>query len=565
MRETTMQFKILGPLEVGAHDRVVPLGGTKQRAMLGMLLLKANRIVPSSKLLDSLWTGGVPPTARKMLQNAASALRGILACDDGSADPPVLLTHTPGYLLHVEPDAIDLNLFMLTVERGRAHAAQADWESARRALRDALDIWRGPVLADLTETCSAWPEAAAVQNTHLVAFEELFDAELACGRHREVLAEIELVAGRELSHERLVAQLMLAMYRCGRQLDALDVYHRARLSLIETHGLEPNHELQKLEHLILNQDVRLDWHGGALPALVDSGITAVPWPTAAAQDGPPGPPTHRPVSADDPAVPLAEGKLTTMMAVVSEVAREPGKHAAESTSALAGVAALVEREAGRHGGVVISTMASMSWIVFDTVDHAPDHAVNAALAIRDALRQARSVRDAGGGRAPEPAVKFAVVSTDSIPGYHPDDGTLRGLDTAVVGRCLQLASVAPAGHIWVGEETKRATEYRVRYERVGDDAWNAVELLPEPHRPSQVKMVIGGPGNIQKLRGLLAGMGGQHASLIERISHRGGDIPENAVVEVTVSVLLPGEDVQSRRLRRKAHEPGRTADLPQGL
>ncbi|WP_262698120.1 MULTISPECIES: BTAD domain-containing putative transcriptional regulator [Streptomyces] len=557
-----MQFNILGPLEVVSHDRVVPLGGIKQRAMLGMLLLKANRIVPSSKLLDSLWTGGVPPTARKMLQNAASALRGILACDDGSADPAVLLTHTPGYLLHVEPNAIDLNLFMFTIERGRAYAAQADWESARRALRGALDVWRGPVLADLTETCSAWPEATAVQNTHLVAFEELFEAELACGRHREVLAELELVAGRELSHERLVGQLMLAMYRCGRQLDALAVYHRARVSLIETHGLEPSHELQELQRLILNQDVCLDWHGGVIPALGDSGTKGVPWPTAAPQDGPQGPRPHRPVGADDPVAPLTEGKLTTMMAVVSEVASEPGEDAAESTSALGSVAALVDREVGRHGGVVISRVASMSWIVFDAVGHAPDHAVNAALAIRDALQEARSVRAAAGSEAPEPVVKFAVVSTDAILGYHLDDGTLRGLDTAVVGRCLQLASVAPARHVWVSEETKRATEYRVRYERVGDDAWDAVELLPEPHRPNQVKMVIGGPGKIQKLRGLLAVMGGQYASLVERISHRGGDIPENAVVEVTVSVLLPGDDVHGWRLRRKAREPGRMADLP---
>ncbi|BBB01384.1 putative transcriptional regulator [Actinacidiphila reveromycinica] len=541
-----MQFNILGPLEVVSHDMVVPLGGIKQRAMLGMLLLKANRIVPSSKLLDSLWSDGVPPTARKMLQNAASALRGILACDDGSADPAVLLTHTPGYLLHVEPHAIDLNLFMLAIEHGREYAAQADWESARRELRDALDVWRGPVLADLTETCSAWPEATAVQNTHLVAFEELFEAELACGRHREVLAELELVAGRELSHERLVGQLMLAMYRCGRQLDALDVYHRARVSLIETHGLEPSHELQELERLILNQDMSLDWHGGVVTALRDGGTAGVPWPTAVLQDRPLGPRPHRPAVGDDPVVPLAEGKLAAMVAVVGEMAGEPGDDAAESTSALGIVAALVDREAGRHGGVVISRVASMSWIVFDAVDHAPDHAVSAALAIRDALQRTRSVRDAAGSGAPEPVVKLAVVSTDAVLGHHPDDGTLRGLDTAAVGRCLQLASVAPARHVWVSEETKRATEYRVRYEQVGDDAWDAVELLPEPHRPNQVKMVIGGPGKIHKLRGLLAGMGGQYASLVERITHRGGDIPENAVVEVTVSVLLPGDAVRTR-------------------
>jgi DNA-binding SARP family transcriptional activator len=322
-----VQFNILGPLEVVEQGRAMPLGGIKQRAMLGMLLLSANRVVPSSKLLDSLWVGSVPPTARKMLQNAASALRDVLACNGGSADPPVLLTHTPGYLLHVEPGTIDLNRFTLHTERGRSYAAGGDWESARQELRDAVGVWRGPVLADLTEACAVWPEAVAVQNTHLVVFEELFDAELACGRHREVVAELESVAGRELSRERLVAQLMLALYRCGRQMDALDVYRRARGSLIEN-GLEPSRELQQLEHSILNQDMRLDWRGGVMPVVGESGTAGVSWPTAAlvgtaapaALRGVAlaGPRRLEPVSADGLVMPLAQGQLVSMMAVVGE-------------------------------------------------------------------------------------------------------------------------------------------------------------------------------------------------------------------------------------------------------
>ncbi|MFF1307345.1 BTAD domain-containing putative transcriptional regulator [Streptomyces sp. NPDC058307] len=540
----------------------MPLGGIKQRAMLGMLLLRANRIVPSSKLLDSLWVDGVPPTARKMLQNAASGLRGILACDSSSADPPVLLTHTPGYLLHVEPSTIDLSRFTLHTEAARSYAADTDWESARRELREAIGVWRGPVLADLTEACTAWPEAVAVQKTYLVAVEELFDAELACGRHREVVAELELVAGRELSHERLVAQLMLALYRCGRQLDALGVYRRARVSLIETHGLEPSRELQEIEHLILNQDVRLDWHGGAMPAVGDSRITAVPWPTAddladtaaraaaSPEDAPAGPVPSEPAATNGRVVPLTPGRLATVMAVVGEVERRPGADAAETTSALGAVAATVNREAGRYGGVVVSTLASVSWIVFDGADDAPDRAIKTGLAIRDALKPVRSVRDAADNRAPQVAVKVAVVSTDAILSFPSGDGTLRGLDSATVGQCLQLASAAPPGRVWVSEETQRATECCVRYERVGDGAWEAAELLSEPRRPDTAKMLVGGPGKIQKLLGLLAGIGGQHASpLIETISRRRGGIPENAMVEVTVSVLLPADDTCDWTLR----------------
>jgi DNA-binding SARP family transcriptional activator len=552
LEEAKLQFNILGPLEVISQDRVVPLGGIKQRAMLGMLLLRANRIVPSRKLLDSLWEGRTPPTARKMLQNAASALRGMLAYDDESTDPPLLLTHAPGYLLRVEPDSIDLNLFTQRTERGRAYAAAADWKSARRALREAIDVWRGPVLADLAETCTAWPEAAAVQNAYFVAVEELFDAELACGRHREVIAELELFAARELSHERLVAQLMLAMYRCGRQSDALDVYRRARVSLIEAHGLEPSRELQELEYLILNQDARLDWHGGDMSALGDSGIVGVSRPTASPgetavpavappQDVPAEPRRPELVSTGGAEVPPPQGHLTAVMAVVGEAEHEPEADAAETALAVGAVAATVDREVSRYGGVVISRMASVSWALFDDAGHAPDRAVEAALAIHAALEQARPLHDAAAdGGVPQTAVRVAVVSTDSLHSYRPGDGTLRALDSAVIGRCLQLASAAPAGQVWVGAETKRATELCVRYERVGDDAWEAVELLPEPHRPDRVKMLIGGPDKIKKLRGLLAGITGQHAAqLIERISCRMGGIPENAVVEVTVSVLPP--------------------------
>jgi hypothetical protein len=135
----------------------------------------------------------------------------------------------------------------------------------------------------------------------------------------------------------------------------------------------------------------------------------------------------------------------------------------------------------------------------------------------------------------------------------PGDGTLRGLDGATVGRCLQLASAAPAGQVWADEETKRATERSVRYEQAGDGAWGAVERLPESCGPDRLKLVIEGPGEIQKLRGLLTSIGGQAAWLAERIDHRRcGGIPENAVVELTVSVLLPVDDASSWALREGA-------------
>lgn len=553
--KSTVQFNILGPLEVVDHGSVVPLGGVKPRAMLGMLLLRANRVVPSSKLLDSLWVGGVPPTARKMLQNAASALRDVLARDGGSADPPVLLTHTPGYLLHIEPGTIDLNRFTRHTEQGRAYAADDDWEAARQELRSALGVWRGPVLADLTEASTVWPEAVEIQRTQLVVTEELFDAELACGRHREVVAEIESVAGRELSHERLVAQLMLALYRCGRQLDALEVYRRARTSLIETHGLEPSRELQELERSILNQDTALDWRGGAVPVIGD-GVPARAERPAADLAGPAMPAAALPGAA--PAVPVrpavpadggevatpAPGRQASLMAVLSEVDRMPGSDAAAAAAAFDLVAEIVDHEASRYGGVVVSRVASVSWVVFDD---SAGGAVDAGLAIQAALTTPRQVGDAADGQVPQVTVKIAVVSTDAALGYQPGDGTLRGLDSAVVGQCLQLASAAPAGRVRVGEETKRATERCVRYEWACDGAWDVVERLPEALRLHKVKMVIGDPGEIQKLYGLLSTIDdGRTASWLNDRTGRGYDnLLEEAVAEVTISVWVPADDVPS--------------------
>lgn len=512
-----MQFNILGPLEVVHEGRVVPLGGINRRAMLGMLLLRANQVVPASKLLDSLWSGGVPPTARKMLQNAASGLRDVLALGSGSDDPPLLLTRSPGYMMHVDQSSIDVNLFSLYTEQGRSYAAAADWESARNALHDALAVWRGPVLADLTEVSATWPEVSAAQNTHLIVVEEMFDAELACGRHREIVAELDAAARREPSRERLAAELMLALYRCGRQLEALDVYRRIRASLIEGHGLEPSRELRDLEYSILNQDPRLDWRDGAAhPALGGSSVATMPRPAVTLGHHP----RHlEPLPVDGQAVPSAATQLTSVMAVVVED---------DGTSPPGQVAAVVQREVSRYGGAIISKVASVSWVVFDG-DGSPGRAVDAGLAIRDALTRAP---------ADGKAVRIAVVSTDAVPRRRPGDGTLRGLDGATVGRCLQLAGAAPAGRIWVGEEVRRDTEHFVRYEPVDESVWSAVGHLAERLEPETLTLVIETPGELQKLCDLLSSLG-QH----DRVDHcRYGDLPANGVVTVMVSVVPATED-----------------------
>jgi hypothetical protein len=245
---------------------------------------------------------------------------------------------------------------------------------------------------------------------------------------------------------------------------------------------------------------------------------------------------------------LAEVCPASLMAVVAEGERRPGAGVAEAAYSPGTVAAIVHREVSQYGGIVVSRVGSLTWVMFGGTGDAATRAVRAGLAIHEALTTARSVGDAAGGEAPPPLlVRVAVVSTMAMPGGQPGDGTLRGLDDAAVGRCLQLASAASAGRVWVGEETKRATERSVRYERAGDGAWGAVDRLSGPCEPDRLRLLIEGPGELQKLRGLLNSIGGQAAWLAERIDDRRcGDIPENAVVELIVSVQLPADDAPGR-------------------
>ncbi|WP_229357773.1 AfsR/SARP family transcriptional regulator, partial [Streptomyces sp. UNOB3_S3] len=237
------------------------LGGIKQRATLGFLLLQANRVVATSQLLRALWPVDEAPTsARKILQNAVWGLRGVLSADPaapGGASAPALLTQAPGYVLRVDPDDVDLHRFQRQVEAGRAKFSAGAPEDAATLLRQALTLWQGPALADLVETGIAWPELAAVEKARLDAMEDYFEAELACGRHQAVLGELETMVATESLRERSCGQLMLALYRCGRQADALAVYDKVRTTLVEDLGLEPGRSLRDLQHAILTHDASL--------------------------------------------------------------------------------------------------------------------------------------------------------------------------------------------------------------------------------------------------------------------------------------------------------------------
>ncbi|MEW2813156.1 BTAD domain-containing putative transcriptional regulator [Streptomyces massasporeus] len=258
-----MQFRLLGPLEVepagGPPGSLVELGGHRQRAVLAYLLLHANKVVSTSQMLSALWADDeAPMTARKILQNAVWKLRGVLSRPPRGEQGPELLTRAPGYLLRVPQQRVDLLEYEQRVVTGRAALAAGEVEPARRSLGEALALWRGPVLSDLVEEGICWPELTALQNRRLDVMEDHFEAALACGRHQLVLPDLESLVAAEPLRERASGQLMVALYRCGRQAEALAVFGRVRTALVEGLGLEPGRELHRLQQAILTQDPTLE-------------------------------------------------------------------------------------------------------------------------------------------------------------------------------------------------------------------------------------------------------------------------------------------------------------------
>ena len=256
-------FCVLGPLEVLRAGRPVPLGGPRQRAVLALLLLEANRVVSMDRLAEDLWGGHPPKGWVNTLQTYVFHLRQALE----PGQPPgaargVLVTSGRGYLLRVSREDLDAARFQDGFTAGRAALEAGRHADAAQTLGRALELWRGPVLADLADYAFTRPEAARLGELRLAAVEARIDADLALGRHDALTAELEQLAGEHPLRERLHGQLMLALYRCGRQAEALATYRRVRELLADELGIDPGEPLRRLHASVLAQDPALDWNGG---------------------------------------------------------------------------------------------------------------------------------------------------------------------------------------------------------------------------------------------------------------------------------------------------------------
>ena len=244
-----MEFRILGPLEVVEGENVVPIPGAKERGVLAVLLLHANELVSSDRLVEDLWSEDAPASGRKSLQVRIANLRRALG-----ARGEALVTHAPGYVLRLRPDELDLDRF----ERLVGSAEGAEPRAAAQLLREALALWRGDPLADLAYEAFVQGPAARLSEVRLNAVEKRIDAELELGLHGDLVRELTGLVSEHPLREGLRGQLMLALYRAGRQAEALDAYRDARRTLTEQLGLEPGPALQRLERAILAHDPSLE-------------------------------------------------------------------------------------------------------------------------------------------------------------------------------------------------------------------------------------------------------------------------------------------------------------------
>jgi DNA-binding SARP family transcriptional activator/ABC-type oligopeptide transport system substrate-binding subunit len=300
-----LEFRILGPLQVLDGDEPLPLGGAKQRSTLAMLLLSRNQVVSRDRLIDGVWGASPPPSAGPTLETYVSRLRRVLP-DDGHGDRVV--TQAPGYRLRVEAGELDLERFETLLEQARTARAAEEPEAAGNALRQALLLFRGAPLEDLVHAPFAQAEIGRLEELRLGALEQRLEADLAVGRHAEVVGELESLAARHPFREALWGRLMLALYRSGRQGEALLAFDRARRTLAEELGADPGPSLKKLHRQILQHDPSLEHTASRSGvARATAGAPGGPAPADAAHLAPAAPELQRATPPPSPPAAL-EGR-----------------------------------------------------------------------------------------------------------------------------------------------------------------------------------------------------------------------------------------------------------------
>ena len=255
MKEKRVEFKLLGPLEVVHEGRLITPTAPKLRRVLALLVLRSNQVVTFGQVIEELWDQRPPNSASTTMQTYIYQIRKIFRMSEGNDGESVSLRTTPGgYILSVPPEKIDVNQFDELLKIARGKSDEGDLEAAAELYREALQIWRGPALSDISLGTLLQAETVRLEEVRKSALEQLLDLYLELGRHKELISELLWLTSKEPTHEGFFARLMIALARTGRRTEALSVYHRCRRNLIEQLGLEPSAELQELQHSLLASD-----------------------------------------------------------------------------------------------------------------------------------------------------------------------------------------------------------------------------------------------------------------------------------------------------------------------
>ncbi|HEV8100071.1 MAG TPA: BTAD domain-containing putative transcriptional regulator, partial [Gaiellaceae bacterium] len=403
-----MDFRILGPLEVREAQREVRLRGGKQRALLALLLVNANRTLAIDRIVDELWGEAVPDSAQKMVQIYVSKLRKVLAAG-------MLHTRPPGYSLQLEPDDVDLHRFERLAAEARAGLDAGRPERAAADYRAALELWRGPALAEFTSEPFAQAEGARLEELRISALEGRLEADLLLGRHGDLVGELDALVARHPLREGLRRQQMLALYRSGRQAEALAAYQEARRVLADELGIEPSPALRELERLILRQDAGLD--------------VAMPPPPAN------GTPAQAPAVPAPVHVPEEMLKLVTVLFadVVGSTARAEALHPEELRDLMREYFAAMAPEIESEGGTIEKFVGDAIMAVFGVPTVHEDDAVRA---VRAAWRMLHRLQSWNEGREPGQTLEIRIgVSTgEALASGAP------GSDLHVTGDVVNVAA-----------------------------------------------------------------------------------------------------------------------------
>jgi DNA-binding SARP family transcriptional activator len=453
-----MQARILGSFQLEEGGRRIPLGGARQRAVFVGLLLHANEVVPSEQLLMNLWGDDSPPGAANSLQAAISRLRRVLP-------PGRLITEAAGYLLRIFPGELDVSQFEQLVSEGREALTAGDAGQAVRTLRQALSLWQGPALADFRYEPFAQAEIVRLEELHLTCLEERIEADLALGLANVLVAELRRLVSEHPVRERLRGQLMLALYRDGRQAEALEVYREFRTVLRDELGLEPSPQLRALETAILRQD--------ALAAPV-SAATGEPL-------------ARRPVTA-----------VCVLLRAASDsgISLDPEAYEVVSEQAVHGLTAVLER----YGGKLAISADERLIGVFGAASVHEDDALRAMRASLEARRVLTSeMADLLGRYGVSLTCRFGVATGEALVGGSVPPGSAGN----VSAQAVLLAEAAEPGQILIGRPTRELAVAAIETERAGPDRF-VLRSAQEAVRPLALRLDVPLVGRDEELRQLAA-------------------------------------------------------------